>query len=96
MRWCCFSPSVADPTKVLPKDNDLPKDKEVTAKDEVVVESVNTSIDRLVTVEPIAVKPYSPVSVCNMILLGIIIVIVYTYVLNPDTPTYIRRDREEL
>ena len=90
MRWCCFSPSVAEPTKVLPKD------KEVTAKDEVVVESVNTSIDTLVTVEPIAVKPYRPVSVCNMILLGIIIVIVYTYVLNPDTHTYIRRDREEL
>jgi len=90
MRWCCFSPSVAEPTKVLPKD------KEVTAKDEVVVESVNTSIDTLVTVEPITVKPYSPVSVSNMILLGIIIVIVYAYVLNPDTHTYIHRDREEL
>jgi hypothetical protein len=92
MIWCCFSPSVAEPTKVLPKD------KEVTAKDEVVVESVNTSIDTLVTVAHSneQVQPYSPVTVCNMILLGIIVVIVYAYVLNPDTHTYIRRDRDEL
>ena len=101
MRWCCFTPSVSEPTKVV--------SKVVTAKDEAVAsvkdsvespvkDSVDTSVDALVTVAHSneQVQNYSPVSACNMVLLGIIIFIVYVYVLNPDTHTYIRRDREEL
>lgn len=109
MRWCCFTPSVSEPTKVVSKA----KDKVVTTKDEAVasvkdsVESpvkgsvegpVKGSVDTLVSVAHSneQVQNYSPVSACNMVLLGIIVFIVYVYVLNPDTHTYIRRDREEL
>jgi hypothetical protein len=105
MRWCCFTPSVSEPTKVV--------SKVVTTKDEAVAsvkvpvegpvkdsvkDSVDTSVDALVTVAHSneQVQNYSPVTACNMVLLGIIVFIVYVYVLNPDTHTYIRRDRDEL
>ena len=44
------------------------------------------------------VSNYSPMSMSNIILLGIIVIIIYTCVLNPDTHTlkYIRKDREDL
>ena len=108
MKWCCFTSNVSEPIKVSKVSNILaikePNVKEPNVKEPNVKEPDVKELPALENVSHVESLPVVSANVlrsrrselCNLLLLGMIVFLVYAYVLKGDVPNMTYRDRNEL
>ena len=103
MKWCCFTSNVSEPIKVSKVSNILAI-KEPNVKEPNVKEPDVKELPALENVSHVESLPVVSANVlrsrrselCNLLLLGMIVFLVYAYVLKGDVPNMTYRDRNEL
>ena len=103
MKWCCFTSNVSEPIKVSKVSNILaikepnvkePNVKEPDVKELPALENVS-HVESLQVVSANLLRSRRS-ELCNLLLLGMIVFLIYAYVLKGDVPNMTYRDRNEL
>ena len=98
MKWCCFTSNVSEPIKVSKVSNILaikePNVKEPNVKELPALENVS-HVESLPVVSANLLRSRRS-ELCNLLLLGMIVFLIYAYVLKGDVPNMTYRDRNEL